>query len=198
MVNKLLLFLLQKGCPTSTDLQKIFKDIIQNLADQLLEAKIEVNDIKTSVLSIRPTLKEKIEPCKNYGDIFDALSDYWSCYNYEIIEELIKSYGNESLKSNSLELQMMIENCSLKVFKDYYYESVQCYEMDDEIKLCVKVDENISTKIGTIKTLSHDLSKLLKITILRLLEMPSNLEFTFGLSSQDSTIPLFQLKKKRC
>ena len=67
--------------------------------------------------------------------------------------------------------------------------------MDDERKLHVKVDERICTKMSTIKTLSRNLSKLLEITILRLLEMPSNLEFTFGTSKQDSTIPLFQLKK---
>ena len=193
MVNKF--SFLTKGYPTSTDLQSFFKDIIiQNLADQLLKTKIEVDDIKTFILSIRPTLKEKIEPCKNYGDIFDALSGYWSCYNYKIIKELIKSYGNEGLKLKSSELQEMIENCSLKVFKEYY-ESVQCYEMDGERKLRVKVDGSICTKIGTIKTLLHDLSKLLKIKILRLLKMPSNLEFTFGASSQDTTIPFSQLKK---
>ena len=104
---------------------------------------------------------------KNMQEVFMILSDYWSWYNYYLLELLIKKFG---AKEDEAKLQKYLDNFTLFLQKrlPQSQDSVEFgtqYRRGQK-KWLFKVDEHWDTvPLGQIKELHHKIAEILKVPL---------------------------------
>ena len=162
------------------ELTKATKLIVQDFADLVLNTrkslaqKVELlEDIilwsrQLEVIKALPdtslTLSQMIanDP-KNMQKVFMILSDYWSWYNYYLLEVLIKKFG---AKEDKAKLQKYLDNFTLFLKKRLPQSQdsvdVGTWYPRSQKKLLIKVDEHWEIPLGQIRELHHKIAEILK------------------------------------
>ena len=166
------------------ELTKATKLIVQDFADLVLNTrkslaqKVELLDdvilwlrqlevikaLPDTSMSLSQTIAN--DP-KNMQEVFMILSDYWSWYNYYLLEVLIKKFG---AKGDKAKLKEYLDKFTLFLKKrlSHSQDSVdvgtQCRR--GRKKLLFKVDKHWDTiTLGQIKELHHKIAEILKVPL---------------------------------
>ena len=128
------------------------------------------------------------------------LSQYWSAFDYDLINILLENYPpkDRKLKDKMKKYKEMFNACSIQSFFSFFRGMT--VEMDEFAEIEVKVRVKISEKMSNLRDVKEKvytcLQDNLKTDNLRLLKLQDHGMFVFGATFSDPMLPLNNVRKK--
>ena len=154
-------------------LVKDFADFVRNTSNSLAQ-KVKLDEVvlwlrqlEVIKLLANPSmsLSETIEvnDFKNMDQLFTNISKYWSWYNYDLLEDLIKRFGD---KEDETKLNQYLDKFTSHLEKrlpksqDSVSFGTRCRR--GQKQLLIKIDEHWEIPLGQIRELHHKIAEILK------------------------------------
>ena len=166
----------------SSKMQNQFQSLASQTRDSLLAQCISVSSLEYLFRGSSFTLVYKaIKDINEFNDLMSCLSDYWSFFNYELLQFIIKRYCRgltDELEKYKGEFKLFCERRLCEVPEGTLGVKAE----EKKCMCCLKMDNKFSykySKIGDIKNLEDELSNLLnrKLILRRIDEGCLNITF---------------------
>ena len=193
-----------------------FQELVSTTIESLISQNVSLDKLVSHVMTLgafKPVFKEsqvalfqfcfqKLEVANTIPKIFLVLKDYFSFFNYHIIEHIVKKLGTEE---NKVELQRYKENFNRYAKRRIFECSPEFGPVSDagHADIFVKVDlqyENYT--VEEVQVFRHKLSEILRVSsqgVLRLCRVEKGcFQFTFQVPSfvQQEIFPLSREQEK--
>ena len=154
-------------------LVKDFADFVRNTSNSLAQkVKLEevvlwlrqlevVKPLANTSMSLSETME--VNDFKNMDQLFTNISKYWSWYNYDLLEDLIKRFGDEE---DEAKLQEYLDKFTsilerrLPKSQDSFSFGTRCRR--GQKQLLIKIDKHWEIPLGQIRELHHKIAEILK------------------------------------
>ena len=155
-------------------LVKDFADFVRNTSNSLAQkAKLEevvlwlrqlevIKPLANSSMSLSKTME--VNDFKNMDQLFTNISKYWSWYNYDLLERLIKKFGDREdetkLKEYLNKFTLFLEK-RLPKSQDSFSFGTRCRR--GQKRLLLKVDKDWEIPLEQIRKLHHKIAEILQV-----------------------------------